>query len=329
MVRIHLLCLLGLRLILALGKKRYGAICNVLKFTSVMPAHKNIGKKNYNAIKRNNRKYEPLMRHFEYLKNLCEVRSTRVVATLVNGMQGHANCNDSLDVTYPPISLGYQSCYKRYMALLGYVVLTTAMGAFIVTGEDGKEVDACEYCSFSTYFNLWKRDFPELKESWLVEDICKDCYTFANHHRYLANHSMGCNDDDGNGDVNGNGNGNDNNNGNGERSSDGCSNDDKNDNGSKDVFDVGVCPLTNIDLNRPEAASTKEDEERELMLLQAAVHIKWQGHREPSTRQRQQMRLQMQQQGKKYLVRRYTFVVDYRQNMELPMYNKEQPGCTY
>jgi hypothetical protein len=32
---------------------------------------------------------------------------------------------------------------------------------------------------------------------------------------------------------------------------------------------------------------------------------------------------------KEHLVRRYTFVVDYRQNMELPMYNKEQPGCTY
>ncbi len=33
--------------------------------------------------------------------------------------------------------------------------------------------------------------------------------------------------------------------------------------------------------------------------------------------------------GKENLVRRYTFVVDYGQNMELPVYNKEQPGCTY
>jgi hypothetical protein len=183
MVRIHLLCLVGLRLILAFGKKRYGAICNASKFTSVMPAHKNIGRKNYNAIKRNDQKYEPLMRHFKYLKNLGEVRSTRVVATLVNGMQGHANCDNSLDVTYLPILLGYRSCYKRHMALLGYVVRTTAMGAFIVMGEEGKEVDAGEYCSFPTYFNLWKHDIPELKVSRPVEDICKDCYTFANCHR--------------------------------------------------------------------------------------------------------------------------------------------------
>ncbi len=53
MVRIHLLCLLGLHLILAYNKKRYVAICNASKFTSVMPAHKSIGKKNYNAIERN------------------------------------------------------------------------------------------------------------------------------------------------------------------------------------------------------------------------------------------------------------------------------------
>ncbi len=107
------------------------------KFTSVMPAHKSIGKKNYNAIKKNDQKYEPPVRHFEYLKNLGEIQATQVVAPLVNGMQGHAYCNDSLDVTYLPILLGYLSCYKQYMALLGYVVQTKEMGAFIVTGGGG------------------------------------------------------------------------------------------------------------------------------------------------------------------------------------------------
>jgi hypothetical protein len=52
-------------------------------------------------------------------------------------MQGHANCNDSLDVTYLPILLGYWSCYKQYMALLGYVVRTMTIGAFIVMGGGG------------------------------------------------------------------------------------------------------------------------------------------------------------------------------------------------
>jgi hypothetical protein len=98
MVRLHLLCTLDVQRILAFGKKRYGSIRNASKFTSVMPAHKSIGKKNYNAIETNDQKYKPLMRHFEYLKNLGEVRATWVVATLVKGMQGHTNCTDSLDV---------------------------------------------------------------------------------------------------------------------------------------------------------------------------------------------------------------------------------------
>ncbi len=159
---------------------------------------------------------------------------------------------------------------------------------------------------FPTYFTLWKRDFPDLKVSRPVEDICKDCYAFANRHRYLANHTMGCGNDDGNGNGigNGNGNGNGNSNGNGNGNGEGkCSNDRHSNDGnnnddSNDFSDVGVCPMRNVDLNRWEAASTKVDKERELMLLQAAAHINWQGHREPSTRTRWWMWLQMQLQRK-------------------------------
>ncbi len=135
-----------------------------------------------------------------------------------------------------------------------------------MTGDDFNEVDAGEYCSFPTYFNLWKRDFPDLKVSQPVEDICKDCYAFANHHRYVANYKMGCNDDDGDSDGN--------NSSNGERSSDGRSNEGSNDDGSNNFSDVGVRTMSNADLHCPEAASTKVNKERELMLLQAAVHIK-------------------------------------------------------
>ncbi len=106
-----------------------------------------------------------------------------------------------------------------------------------------------------------------------MEDICKDCYAFANRHRYLANHTMGCNNDDGNGNINsnGDGDGNGNDNGNDEHSNDGRSNDHKNNDDSYDVSDVGVCPMRNIDFNCPEAASTKAREE---LLFQSVVHIK-------------------------------------------------------
>ncbi len=173
-----------------------------------------------------------------------------------------------------------------------------------------------------------------------MEDICKDCYAFANHHRYLANCTMGCNDDDGKGDGNGNGNGNgncdgnnddDNNGGNGkgECSNDGRSNDGSNNDGHKDFSNVGVRPIRNIDLNCLDKASTKADKETELMLLQAAAHIKMARAQRPLYQAKVANGVADATARKGNLVRRYTFVVDYGQNMELPVYNKEQPGCTY
>ena len=86
--------------------------------------------------------------------------------------------------------MGYHSCYKRYMKALGYDVRTTAMGGFVVTAYDeGKEVDPGVYVTFPTNLNLWKRDFNNLKVSRPAEDICKDCYVFANRHRHLAHHT--------------------------------------------------------------------------------------------------------------------------------------------
>ncbi len=69
-----------------------------------------MGKKNYNALKNDTRKFEPLVRHFYYLMNLGEVRATRLVSTFIGGMVSQENRNASLDVTYLPISMGYRLC---------------------------------------------------------------------------------------------------------------------------------------------------------------------------------------------------------------------------
>jgi hypothetical protein len=132
---------------------------------------------------------------------------------------------------------------------------------------------------------------------------------------------MGRNDDDGNGGSNDSSNG--------ERSSDGHSNEGSNNDGSNNFSDGGVCTMGNTDLHCPEAASTKADKERELMLLQAVVHIKMARAQRALYQAKVADAVADATEGKEHLVRRYTFVVDYGQNMELPVYNKEQPGCTY
>ena len=78
---------------------------------SVLPPHAATGKTNYNAIENDPRKLGPLLNNFEYLKNLGEVRATRVVSTLVDGMIQHRNREDEMtssNVTYLPLLLGYR-----------------------------------------------------------------------------------------------------------------------------------------------------------------------------------------------------------------------------
>jgi hypothetical protein len=309
-VRTHLLCKRGLYCLLTFGQRRYVSIRSAAKSSAVFPDHKSIGKKNYNAVEKNERKYQPLKDHFEYLKNLGEVQAMRAVATLVDGrIGGRTNRDDNIDLIYLPISMGYRSCYKRYMKALGYDVRTTAMGGFVVTAADdeGKEVDPGEYVTFPTYFSLWKRDFNNLKVSRPAEDICKDCYVFANRHRHLAHHTTTRRHD----------------------GDDVRSDSSSSDYDDADVADLGVGLTTNVDLNSAEAASNEADEERELMLLQAAEHVNMARAPRALYQAKVADAVADATKGIDHAERRYTFVVDYDQNMELPVYNKEQPGITF
>ncbi len=109
---------------------------------------------------------------------------------------------------------------------------------------------------------MWKTSFPKIKVSKPVEDICAHCYAFANRHKYLANHAIlrhgndGSNDNEGNDNVKNQQSVNATNAGGGKE-------------GTADLsLDVDVR------LSTLEASWRKSDEERELMLLEAAILIK-------------------------------------------------------
>jgi hypothetical protein len=87
--------------------------------------------------------------------------------------------------------------------------------------------------------------------------------------------------------------------------------------------------MMNVDLNLPEAASNGADEERELMLIDSAEHVKMARSQRALYKAKVVDAVADATEGKDHAKRRYTFVVDYGQNMELPVYNKEQPGITY
>ncbi len=182
---------------------------------------------------------------------------------------------------------------------------TTATGGLVVTAEAGKEADPGEYVSFPTYYNMWKRDFKNLKVSRPAEDICKDCYVFANRHRHLAHHSARQRV--------------------GEDVSD-SDDDSSRDDSSRDDNDAEVAERrTTVDLSSADAASNEEQEERELMLMQAAKHVEMARAQRALYQAKVADAIADATAGKDHAERRYTFVVNYGQNMELPVYNNEQP----
>jgi hypothetical protein len=105
------------------------------------------------------------------------------------------------------------------------------------------------------YYLKWKTNHPSLKVSWPAEDICYYCYTFANKHKILSNHTYTTEDGEGmNKEM---------------IVSDADEVDDGND---IDVDDL-VNLLNKTKLGKPELASTKVEEAKELLILECAKHI--------------------------------------------------------
>ena len=156
--------------------------------------------------------------------------------------------------------------------------------------------------SYPTYFNKWKRDYPNLKVSRPVEDICNLCYTFAHRTKYFVDVQRKClreNDED----------------------------DDEEEEEEDDVNQLTCLTQNILDINHPESTATLIAEEREQMMLDAADHICM--ARVQRTLYRDKVDAARMSVNKPHSESTYTFVVDYGQNMELPVFNKEQPGCTY
>jgi hypothetical protein len=84
-------CTRGLMKVMHFGRHRFQSVRNASKTTGVMPAHGNTGKTPSNAVTGDDERGKALNEHFDYLMQLGEVRATRVIATMVDGAQGHTN----------------------------------------------------------------------------------------------------------------------------------------------------------------------------------------------------------------------------------------------
>ena len=76
-------------------------------------------------------------------------------------------------------------------------------------------------------------------------------------------------------------------------------------------------PIRGVSLNTPESSCREVEEERELMLLEAAEHIKMARAQRALYQSKVDLAVCHATEKKEHCDRAYTFVVDYGQNMEL------------
>ena len=88
-------------------------------------------------------------------------------------------------------------------------------------------------------------------------------------------------------------------------------------------IDAGVRPVG------AECASTTVQEEHEILLLECALHISMARAQRGLSQVKIELAMRDARLGTVHSKRTYTFVVDFGQNMELPVFHTQQPGCTY
>ncbi len=265
--------------------------------------------------------------HGHHGKNSNNATTNTVMSKLmdhVDGANGNGNRNNNEEDIYLPTSDGYRPCYYLYLKSLGYSAKPNASGTVAVTWDGNNMDDAPTYIGLSTYVTMWRHHYPHLKVSRPAEDICEMCYRFANRHRHLAVHNshtllLTNSTDDGNLfqlmhqdlDIN-------------------ESNEEEDDN---NIDESGMHAPTISNTNKDDidqgAATNSMDEERELMLLRAVVHVKAARAQQSLYQECIKRAVSDTKQNVNHNSKTYTLVVNYCQNMEVPVFNKEQPGCSY
>ena len=317
--------------------------------TGVAKTHRLKGKSN--AIKEDDPRMVPIREHFTELLGLGEVRATRFVSAWVNGQLERTTRDDDNEEVYLPLSSGYRPCYYRYMRDIGYIAKPDAKGRVKITTDPKFEGDMEQcYIDLRTYVRIWKRDYPKLKVSKPAEDICELCFRFANRHRFLAKHKRMSPDEtminsgehdalfrefDDDGGYSSEeeeeeyGDGADESKE--EPAAEGTGQPTQESAADGEVtVNVGSVDAPKLTVEeRAEAARRRADLVREAMLVRAGKHVLSAQAQRHLYRNVAAVAVADAKAKKPHSQRHYAFVADYGQNMEVPVYHKEQPVSAY
>jgi hypothetical protein len=322
------LCTSGMRSVMNIGTWRFQSIRDASDM-GVFPLHRLKGKRSNAAIKDAHPKMVHLKAHFSELYTFAEDRAIKTIITEKDGERGHANRLENDEKVYLPIYMGFRNSYYRYCESLGYVATVGPNGSITLVDKEGTKQDKVSYTMYQSY---WKDHHPNLKVSKPQEDICQYCYTFTNMYKILTEKEKEEQSDDDDGTI-------------GDESivvvDDAIDNEssgldkyiDHNNIDTDDIegHDMEAVEqiLQTINLNVMGAAATKAREAKEQLILTCRKHIKMARAQRVLYQQKEQEARDDVKQQVPHSQRRVTITADFGQNIEIPCFNSQQPGCTY
>ena len=129
--------------------------------TGVVPRHASTGKKSHNSMSDDNRAI--LVGHFNELVQFAMGEASSSSTTTTR----RASSSDGGGVADIQLPLPYSArhCYRIYLKAMGYSSTYNSNGAVNVTWDGNEEDTKPKYMSATTYYSVWKQDFPHLKVS--------------------------------------------------------------------------------------------------------------------------------------------------------------------
>jgi hypothetical protein len=284
---IHLVCRNAIARFLGVGKSAWNTMSTMAK-KNLPPSHGLVGEPGNS--------YDPDMEELlgDYFKDVLKFgtpRATLVIRNLVRGQVVTALREDDEEIIELPSHMSKRFLYNRLLLQIGWSYTYDSQSRIVdrLPVEGMEQQKAPSWGSFRRY---WAKHYPKLYIAGAREDVCNQCYVFANRHRFSSKKKPTVDEE---------------------------TQDDEQE-------DIGPPPEDEDDEKDEddEAALMVDGEE---LIKVAARHVEMaQQQRAIYQRKRQEAIDTLSLSPKDRVL---CYVADYAQNMYIPNFASEQPGATY
>jgi hypothetical protein len=174
----HLICKDALCKLLGLGMTAWATIALMAK--NKEPPANRPSKAGMNS---NSEMEEILKEYFEEVLKFAQPRATLVIRNLVRDQVQTELREDDEDIVELPSHMTKRSLFDRLLLQLGWVY-TYDSKSRILERKSVEEQEQQQAPSWSTFHRYWTKHHPKLLIAGAREDVCNQCYVFANRHRY-------------------------------------------------------------------------------------------------------------------------------------------------